>query len=177
MTQDQITPEMRRSCVRAAGLGLIAALSIPLGAAAQTSEPVTASSSDMAGRWLGRAHHIGAPIASPAGELRLTIDLAACGERICGRLVIDEVCRQQVLELTAIADAKPGQASHKGRLTLPGEPPLDVRAFHLQATGQGKPRLIMRTDDAPLYTRRLPSGFTASLERGGPAACELQRTS
>ena len=179
MTHAFFDYRLRTSCGLTSALVAVALLFGTVGdVGAQSAGDGRINEADLIGRWSGRAVHIARPATAGArDDLPLTLDIAACGDRLCGRLVTAGTCGLPVLELAAKGKSRIGEASHTGRLALPGEPVLDVHAFLLPENGARPAQLLIRMDAAPLYSRRLTSGFTASLDREGSSACEPQRTS
>ena len=175
---NHLRPALRRVS-RAATVALVAlAFGGPVLAQQPASEAATPAAS-LTGRWTGvLSFGLGRIDRS---TLHTTIDIGACGENVCGHLAgADGSCGARILELIAEPSTeatRTGAPSHRGRLVLSGQPPLAVAVFHSVPASGRTARLELREAETPLYSRRLPQTFSATLERTGPSTCEPRRTS
>ncbi len=104
----------------------------------------------------------------------LVLDIAACGDKFCGRLVTSgSECGPTVLSVVNEPDTK-GFSSllMRGRLALPGE-----RAYKIGVSVYADLRMRIFGDMSPpsLFQRTYP--FVAHLVRTGDATCRAGATS
>ena len=171
-------PALRKLSRAATGALVALAFGGPVLAQQPASEAATPAAS-LIGRWTGVLSFGLGRIDRAATHV--TVYIGACGDNLCGQLAgADGSCGARILELIAEPSTeatRTGAPSHRGRLVLSGQPPLAVAAFHSVPASGRTARLELREAETPLYSRRLPQTFSATLERTGPSTCEPRRTS
>ena len=167
-------------CAATVTVALVLVAGVPSTAVvAQAARPDTAEPVSLVGRWTGRIFlRAGENVRVPD---RLTLDIAACGGNLCGRIVGDDgACATTILVLGPQSGPDPerrSETSYRGRLSLSGIPPIATAAYLTKGGAGNEMRLELREADYPLYSRRLPPTFSASLTRTGPSTCAPQHTS
>jgi hypothetical protein len=110
----------------------------------------------------------------------LTLDISACGERYCGRVVnANNQCEGTMLRVVPQPDrAFAKGVLFEGEIDLPGQPsPFRARvAFRPAPDAQG-PRMTITGDEPNSSFVRRTFPFQASFSRIGPAGCTPPKTS
>ena len=110
----------------------------------------------------------------------LTLDISACGERYCGRVVnANNQCEGTMLRVVP----RPDRAFDKGflfegEIDLPAQPsPFRARVAYRPAPDPQGPRMTITGDEPNSSFVRRTFPFQASFSRIGPAGCTPPKTS
>lgn len=137
-------------------------------AATAAAEPAAVARADIEGRWQDKRRG-------------LLLDVRACGERICGRLVSGGTCGATVLEAGWRARSLygPGEEQAVGTLDLPASREryhVNLALFRKASDGTLKLRVVGTYDSEPGILRRV-FPLDLMLVRTGDAACTPRPTS
>lgn len=173
MASPKTSQSVRGAAFAGVSVLFVAALCVGSGARAGDAAKID----DISGRWVGGSYQPKVASADcKEGLCPLTLDLAPCGEGICGVEVSGgTTCGHTALELKAKPDGGP-RTLFVGKLALiNGTEPYTVEVFLLKSQDEAPVLRIIGDTGGEFHMMRRSFPFSTTLSRAGDAVCKSEK--